>query len=429
MESATLPEHGAIHGGDRIVAGVPEHRIVDATIVVRRPGGELLQPGEVVALSQQSHEFLFGSTGFDAIPLANGELDGSERERVERIYARWSELFNAVTLPFYWRRYEPRNGEPDDRRLAATARWFRERGVATKGHPLTWHTLAPEWLLPLLDDEIERLQRARIRREVSRFRGLIDSWDAINEAVIMPRFTVEENGMTRLATVLGRVGIVRLAFDEARAVNPNATLLINDFDLSEEYEALIAACLDDGIAIDAIGIQSHMHQGYWGEERTARILERYARFGLPLHWTETTLLSGHLMPPEIEDLNDYRVDDWPTTPEGEQRQADEAVRHYRALFSHPGVAAITWWDPADGAWLNAPAGLLRKDGSPKPAFDALRALIKGEWWLPPTEVVVGAEGRVRLRAMRGSYSISTGPTSATVEITGTEPVPITVGAS
>ena len=40
------------------------------------------------------------------------------------------------------------------------------------------------------------------------------------------------------------------------------------------------------------------------------------------------------MPPEIEDLNDYQVESWPSTPEGEQRQADEIVRNYRTLVSH-----------------------------------------------------------------------------------------------
>ena len=40
---------------------------------------------------------------------------------------------------------------------------------------------------------------------------------------------------------------------------------------------------------------------------------------LPLHLTETTLVSGHLMPPEIEDLNDYQIPHWPSTPEGEAR--------------------------------------------------------------------------------------------------------------
>ena len=30
-----------------------------------------------------------------------------------------------------------------------------------------------------------------------------------------------------------------------------------------------------------------MHQGYWGEEKTLDVLERFARFGLPIHFTET----------------------------------------------------------------------------------------------------------------------------------------------
>ena len=199
--------------------------------------------------------------------------------------------------------------------------------------------------------------------------------------------------------------MVRLAFEEARAANPYATLLINDFDLSEEYEALIAACLDAGIAIDAIGIQSHMHQGYWGEERTAAILERYARFGLPLHWTETTILSGQLMPPEIVDLNDYQVDDWPIDAgrggaPGRRGGAPlpDAVR--ASLGGRDHLVGSGRWGMAQRA-----AGLLRKDGSPKPAFEALRALVKGEWWLAPTRLPVDAEGRVRLRVLPGTYVI------------------------
>ena len=185
------------------------------------------------------------------------------------------------------------------------------------------------WLSDLTTDETAAAQVARIRREVEDFGGLIDTWDVINEVVIMPVFDRYDNGITRLARELGRVGIVRLVFDAARAANPAATFLINDFDLSADYERLIEDCLAAGVTIDAIGMQSHMHQGYWGEERTLELLERYARFGLPLHWTESTLVSGELMPPEIVDLNDHQVDDWPTTPDGEARQADEVERHYR----------------------------------------------------------------------------------------------------
>ena len=55
------------------------------------------------------------------------------------------------------------------------------------------------------------------------------------------------------------------------------------------------------------------------------------------------IVSGHLIPAEIEDLNDYQIPNWPTTPEGEERQAEEIVRHYRSLVSHPAVQAINYW--------------------------------------------------------------------------------------
>ena len=57
-----------------------------------------------------------------------------------------------------------------------------------------------------------------------------------------------------------------------------------------------------------------MHQGYWGVERTLKVLERFERFNLPIHFTENTIISGQLMPPEIVDLNDYQVKDWPPHP-------------------------------------------------------------------------------------------------------------------
>jgi endo-1,4-beta-xylanase len=403
-----------------MVVGSASHRVVEATVTLVDDGG-LSMAEQPVRVSQRRHAFTFGCTGFDgfdAIALANDELIGEARGRVVALYNRWQELFNVATLPFYWAGFEPRRGAHDMQRLRATARWFVDRDIAVKGHPLCWHTETAPWLSELTTDEIAAAQLARIRREVEGFGGLIDTWDVINEVVIMPVFDRYDNGITRLARELGRVGIVRLAFDAARAANPTATLLINDFDLSADYERLIEDCLAAGVTIDAIGMQSHMHQGYWGEERTLELLERYARFGLPLHWTENTLLSGELMPPDIVDLNDYQVDSWPTTPDGEARQADEVERHYRTLVGHPAVAAITWWGLPDGGWLRAPSGLVRLDGSVKPAYEALHRLIKGEWWLAPTDLRTDTAGRVRFSGFPGTYELDASGRRAIVVVAG-----------
>lgn len=380
--------------------------------------------GKEITIEQTSHAFLFGSNGFSAIPLINGLLEGEDKELIEKYTELLLDLCNFVTLPFYWGGFEPKRGEPHTKAIMAAARWFKDRGLTVKGHPLCWHTLCAPWLLELDNAEILKTQLARIERDVTDFKGVIDMWDVINEAVIMPIFDKYDNGMTRVCNEIGRINLIRKTFEEARKANSGATLLINDFDYTTPYEILIEGCLEAGIPIDCIGIQSHMHQGYWGVEKTLQILERYERFGLPIHFSETTIISGDLMPSEIVDLNDYKRDSWPSTLEGEERQAEETVLHYRTLFSRKLVKGITWWDLIDGHWLNAPAGLIRADCSPKPAYKELFKLIKGEWWGKKTTLAADSAGKVRFRAFAGTYEISADGKTTRVEIAGDSSVSV-----
>ncbi len=391
-------------------------------VVLTHPDGRPLADTDVT-ISQLTHAFGFGSTGFELVDLANGQdADGSAQARA----ARWLDVFNTAPLPFYWRQFESERGRPDTERLLAAARWFTERGVRVKGHPLAWHTIAPTWLQPLSTDEVGAAVRARVQRDVTTFSGLVDTWDVINEVVIMPVFANEAalegdvgpNALSRFCRERGRIATVRMVFDEARAADPRATLLINDFNLGTAYECLIEGLLEARIPIDAIGLQSHMHQGYWGEDRVLDVCDRFARYGLPLHWTETTLVSGDLIPAEIEDLNDYQPASWPSTPEGEARQAEELERHYRTLTSHPAVEAITYWGlPDAGAWLGAPAGLVRLDGTPKPGYDTLKRLIRDEWWVAPTPARTDASGHLTLTGWPGEYRVASAGTEQIVVIT------------
>ena len=394
-----------------------------ATVRVVHPDGSPAADADVT-VEQVRHEFGFGNIGFDLVSLANHDSEdrasvfgGASTASAARLAPLYLELYNATTLPFYWRGFEPRQGEPQTERMMRAARWFAERGVQIKGHPLLWHTLAPQWLLELDDARAEEVMRARITREARDFAGVVDLWDAINESVILPVFTAERNAVTRLAQSKGRIETVRMAFEAAREGNPDARLVLNDFDLSADYERVIEECLEAGIRIDAIGVQTHMHQGFRGEEQIHAILDRFGRFGLPLQMTETTLVSGHLMPPEIVDLNDYQIDSWPSTPEGEERQAQEIVRHYRAVVEHPAVESLTYWGLTDeGSWLGAPSGVVRADGTRKPAYDALHTLIKGEWWLDATQVRTDASGELTLSGFAGDYRISHAGRHTTVHL-------------
>ncbi len=384
---------------------IKKNRTTDVRITILNPDGTPFKNRKVI-IEQTNHQFLFGTAAFDLVPLANGDYVGEEKERAEQRAQKINALFNAATLPFYWARFEPQRGEPITEKVKNAAHWCLDHNMILKGHPLCWHTLAADWLLEMSNEEILQTQIARIKRDVADFRGLINLWDVINEAVIMPVFDKYDNGITRICKEYGRINMIKTMFETARDTNPNAVLLINDFDVSSAYDILVEGCLEAGIDFDVIGIQSHMHQGWWGVEKTLKVLENFERFNLPIHFTETTLVSGHLMPPEIVDLNDYQVDDWPTTPEGEERQAEQTIQHYKTLFAHPLVESITWWDSSDGGWLNAPAGLIRKDGSSKPAYVELMKLVKGEWWITPKELITDNNGEIHFSGFFGEYELT-----------------------
>ena len=426
---------------DEIDRSIAQHRTAKATVTLTHQGAPVANRELTVA--QQSHKFLFGanwghrSNALDhqhdsntalanasalinwdhsSIALANGELSGAEKELAEKHHAQFIALCNQVTLPFYWGGFETIRGQPQTDRLLTAARWFKDQGCVVKGHPLCWQTVTADWLLPLSNAAILEAQLARIEREVGDFAGVIDTWDVINEAVIMPVYDKYDNGITRIARELGRIELIRRLFEAAHAANPKATLLINDFDTSSAYDILVEGCLAAGIQIDVIGIQSHMHKGYWGVEKTQKVISHFERFGLPIHFTENSFLSGHLVPPEINDLQDYMVEEWPSTPQGEARQLKQVLTHYKTLLAHPAIQSITWWDMSDGAWLNAPAGLLRRDQSPKPAYEALLSLVKGDWWLSPTRMSTDEAGTLGFSGFLGDYRLSVDGTDVSISL-------------
>lgn len=393
-----------------------EHRMSKVSVQLTDKDGRGLANTKV-RFTLKNHEFLFGCGAFDALIAAEDKPFGAPdreppkgfpgREFFEGRMNKWFKVFNYGTVPFYWGGFEPKEGEPQTENRMKAAQYLKKNGATPKGHPLCWHTVCADWLLKYDNKTIMDKQLERINRDVTAFKGVVDIWDVINETVIMPEFDKYDNAITRICNAYGRLNLIKEVFAAAKAANPDALLLINDFNLSDSYVKVIDECLNAGVPIGAIGLQSHQHQGYRGTEYFEDVIKRFSVFGLPLHFTENTLVSGHIMPADIVDLNDYKVDEWPTTPEGEERQAREWETMYRLLFESPAVEAVTGWDFADGAWLGAPSGLVRKDGSEKPSYWKLHELIHSTW-TTDVELETDAEGRVELEGYRGEYEVSVG---------------------
>jgi GH35 family endo-1,4-beta-xylanase len=377
---------------DEVDARIEKHRKGNIVLRLTGPGGKSLQSGLAVKIEQRKHEFLFGCNIFKLGRCRTPE-DNAAYEK------RFAALLNFATLPFYWWNYERRQGKPDDDRTDQIIRWCKAHNVTTKGHPLAWNWADPPWLT----DEPETAMQAqfkRIARCARRFKNDIDIWDVVNEATHYDRPACKERSPI-LTEAIRRMGIgayVRGAFKAARKANPKATLLINDYRTDPAYpEKVISQLLDDAgqPLYDVIGIQSHMHGKYWGAKKAWEVCEEFAKFGKPLHFTETTVVSG----PKTDQ-------GWLTTVEGERRQAEHVAEFYRVLFSHPAVEAVTWWDFTDqNAWQRAPAGLVRADMTPKPAYNELERLIRGEWWTE-TKTTVEAGGKTRLRGFFGQYEVA-----------------------
>lgn len=393
------------------------HRKASAKVLILDKNGKPLCNTKV-KINQINHEFLFGCGGFEALSYANMPTDESasltgasgkifDRAVIEDRMNKWLNLFNFGTLPFYWGGYETEEGKPDIQGRLNAAKFLQSKGVVVKGHPLCWHTACAQWLLKYDNKTIFQKQIERIYRDVEAFKGVIDMWDVINEVVIMPIYDKYDNAVTRICKEKGRVGLVKEVFNAAYKTNPNGTFLINDFNMSSNYEILIDGCLNSGAQINTIGLQSHQHQGIWGKEKQDEVLSRFEHFGLPIHFTENTIVAGPLVASEITDLQDAHYDDDAATAEYELMQADALEQQYRNLFeNHPLVQAITNWDYGDGAWLNAPSGVIRKDGSLKPSYERLYKLIKEEWHTS-LSLSTDNNGYVEVSGFKGKYEVIT----------------------
>lgn len=378
-----------------IEARIQKYRMGTLTVRVVGANGKPL-PNAQVQITQTRHAFLFGCNAFGYDPADASPLQKSYQNQ-------FAALFNYATLPFYWGAFEPSPGKADYARLQAMADWCIAHQIAPKGHPLVWHEVWPEWA-PKTAAAAIPLLHARIDDLVPRYKTSIHYWDVLNEANGAAEQT-PPNGESEWIKRDGPAPVVETALGWARDAGKGQpeTFLYNDYETGDPNVALLTQLQRDRKLPDAIGIQSHMHTGAWPMSDVWNDCQRFSQFGRPIHFTETTVLSG---PSRTVDPNAPYPTDWHTDAADEAAQAAYVAKFYPTLFSHPSVRAITWWDFSDkNAWLNAPAGLLRSDMTPKPAYTRLLNLIHHSWWTHAVGTT-NMRGQLTQRVFYGQYTIT-----------------------
>jgi endo-1,4-beta-xylanase len=269
------------------------------------------------------------------------------------------------------------------------------------GHTLVWHNQVPVWVFQdedgnlLTRDALLARLKDHIDTVVGRYKGKIQSWDVVNEAL-------NEDGTLRQSLWYKIIGpdYIEKAFQYAHEADPQAQLLYNDYNLENEAKlkgaiTLIKKLKSEGIPISCVGIQGHDHLDWPSAEQEDAAISAFAALGVKVAITEldiTVLPNAGAQPSAditLKVQQDAALNPYVTRLPDSVQQA-LATRYadlFRVYVKHRDtVERVTFWGVTDGdSWLNDwPVQgrtnyplLFDRSSQPKPAYDAVLRVVSG----------------------------------------------------
>ncbi len=245
---------------------------------------------------------------------------------------------------------EPQRGRFDFSAADALARFARSHDMAFRGHTLVWHASNPAWLDQngLLARD-ETLLTAYIAAVMGHFRGRIHSWDVVNEVLQPKDGRADGLRASPWLTAFGP-GYIDLAFHAARAADPKAMLVYNDWGCEAGAPAndvfrratlnFLESLRKRNVPIDALGMQGHLSafDTSVDQEKLRRFLEQVKGLGLKIVVTE------------------HDVDDsgGPLNPLVRDKAVAEASRRFLdVVLDNDATTAVLTWGLSD-RFLEAP---------------------------------------------------------------------------
>jgi len=296
-----------------------------------------------------------------------------------------------------WDSVHPRPG-PDGYDFTAADAYVafgQKHHMLIVGHTLAWHSQTPAWVFrdengrPLQGtnaaDRALLLQRLHdhITTVVGRYRGRIQVWDVVNEALNDSSSLSDTNLLRQRSPwvrILGDEFIIK-AFEWAHLADPHAILRYNDYSIEngpkrKRLIALIDMLQAHHVPVMAIGSQTHANLTWPSPDLEDAALTDIAKLGLPIHITELDVNAARAgqRNESAEVAQNAQAAGGGVVDAANQKLADQYSNLFRVFLRHrKSIKLVTFWGVTDrDSWRRFGNPLLfDQEGKPKKALQAV----------------------------------------------------------